>query len=277
MQDNKIGKLISVIIILAAGFLALYVITNGFAATDNEDGQLVSAKILANDEEDALQVNTEFELEAEDLSVTTIMPTQTEAVMYRNLNFYVDKNQNLIKDEGDVICQACIGRSGVFAKPASSNGVISQITSVNIATGAKVSEKDIADSDQVWGAIADRSILIPPQMIALGDGVSDVNIAAHEIVGVVSAINANADQANVVNGQVVYRLSKLIPSMKAAFEKQADVWVKYTPDTNKLAEYYLASAKLTAIGETFEIRVGWRMAANAANANKLENIEFIVK
>lgn len=277
-QKVNLNKIISTIIIALAVGLALYIVTNGFTNGSTDNTENVGQNYV--ELEDELDEDPELLDEEDEQPVITIVAptlTEAEASLHRSLLFFIDKNENGTREDGEEICKACSGRSVVLARPANSAGIISTLISVNVPNTAKVSEIDIAGSNQTWAIINDRSVIVTPQKFAFGDGVSDINIAVQEVTGVVSAVNANVEQANEVGGSVVYNLSRLIPTMKTAFDNQNQVWIKYTPNIAKSSEYYMASTKLQMLGEIYTATVNWSMAPDKSNANKLENIEFVIK
>lgn len=271
MQQNKVGKIVSSIIIITAIGLALYVYTNtvGKPETDNAPVTTVTPSALVGTTIATNNVNNS--------PMVTKTPTATVAptasAVQRSLLFFIDKNENGSKDSGEGICQACSGRSVAFAKSPQGEG----LKMINIPNTAKITESSVLGFNRVFGVIHDRDVMVPPLEFGFGDGPDDIQVPVYEITGVVSAVNANVTGASDEDGTINYKFSKLIPTMKTAFDANKGMWVKFTPDTNNQNNYYLTKSQIEAVDDGYIARADWGNAAGSANVLKLDNIEFIIK
>jgi hypothetical protein len=215
-------------------------------------------------------------------AVTTVVPTVSAAASginatQRNLLFFIDKNGNNIKDSGEAVCQACYGKSLVFAGAANAKGIVPALTSLTVSNSAKVTESSIGSAVQVWGVINDRSVMVVPTEFGFGDNVNDVDIPVLEITGVVAGVNANITDVTNTNDTISYSFSTLIPILKTAYTNQSTIWIKYIPDTTNTNLYYLTDSVIEMNKDKYVINADWNQTTVSANMLNAANVEFVIK
>lgn len=241
-------------------------------------------------EDDSVESNTES-IEPSPLpEITEIAVTQE--VDLRSVQIFVDKNRNNIKDSNEELCDVCIAKNIVGAQVSYSEGYpgVDSLKEITIEGGGKIDENKFVGINKVWGFFSDREMLIPDYTIALGDGSSDVYVPGWPIEVNTAGVNANLVSISEVEKQdnggytVSYNFQALIPALSSAYNNRDEVWVYFTPKSNKLGLSYLtkglikkdADGTVTGSNSGFYLRVVWPFKDAQKNALKEENIKFIL-
>ncbi len=207
--------------------------------------------------------------EVDDQDPKTIEVTD---VSVKNIAFFIDKNFNGIKDDGEMNCPYCKNVEVIIALENS----VANPTTVKTDSNGKLVEDNVAGNNLLWGVIKDKNAYIGQTRLAFGDGASDIQVPIWEYSGVVAGVNANIENTTLIGNEVQYEISKLVPIMKTAYDSQKPITIKMTPNIENPNIYYTfnGTIKTSAEGTYYVVEVTDKRAFNAIYLKS--NFEFLV-
>ena len=191
----------------------------------------------------------------------------------RNIVFFIDKNFNGTKEDGEMWCPYCKNVEVIVGLENSKATPILLKTDSN----SKIEETKLSGNNLVWGMVPDKMALIGTTKLAFGDGASDLMIPVFEYSGVIAGVNANIENISVNGGEVEYKISKLVPIMKTAYESQKPIFLKITPNTETPKIFYTVrgSIRTTSDGSFYAINVeDSRVIDSVGQVSKIEFVTF---
>ena len=272
---------------LFAGFLLLAVllVLINFVSDGRKQPETGATNATSSSDQPADSIDVQL-----DEATNAELKQETETTPARKVQIFIDVNESHLKEATEKLCEVCISKvllagevlSGIFPKTG-------KLKEISIASQGSLKDTELADVNTVWGFFDDREIFIEPQVVAVNDGSSDINIYAYETSAIVSGVNANiskfTDFGEGDNGhRVIYGFADLVPSFQAAADEGKDVWLQYIPDSNSPAKYYLAKSilrkdatgSLSGSSGGYYLEVEWNIPSGFENVSRNENLKLFL-
>ena len=258
------GIIISILILASLLYLAMYFSTNSATVEVITKGGSPTPSPIEGLEDGSIN--------AEDIDNDQITSPEITDVAIKYLVFFIDKNLNANKDDGEMWCPYCKNTEFIMGLENSK----ANPTLIKTDSNSKIEESKMAGNNMIWGMIPDKSALINSTKLAFGDGTSDVMIPIWEYSGIIAGVNANIENVSVNGSEVEYKISKLVPIMKTAYESQKPIILKITPNSESLKIFFTARGSIRTSNDGSFYTVSVDDSRAISSVGQISKIEFIV-
>jgi hypothetical protein len=285
MFKNKasIYVILTVLIIIVAGvYSALYYKPINNLLTDNSDLDLEGEVQGLLD--DIMVEPSATEVEKENPTETTV-PSLDKVENSKTIVF-IDTNLDGKKTTDEAACVYCVARELVCSDGTTSS--LDKVANLKMtaidAKGLVVNEK-VRKGDLCWGAFDDRKIFIPNTKIDYSQETGDIEIPARYITTLLAGTNADIFEIREKStGEYIYIFNSILPALRSMYESNKEIWVRYTPDANKVDSYYLKntsilldeSGSLTGIKHGYYLQIKWNFSQSFLNIKDELAYDFIL-
>lgn len=278
-RKSKFRTIAPIIIALA---VVAFIVYNSRTGDDFEvvqkqaDKDSASEVILNSDTSD----NTLFQ------TPTPTIEAKVEGIATRKVQLYLDTNNDGTRNSAESGCNLCVSKTLIAGEELNSVlPAVSSFKQVSIGAEGTLKDTDFGSSNITWGYFPDRKVLVPPTLLLLNDGTTELQIAAKQIKVSIDGINANIERIKIEGTQtktVIYEFEYLLPALQSALENNKPVWVQYIPDKNNPANYYLQSntikldstGNVTGVEGRYYLELDWAIPGSTSALTSKESIQF---
>jgi hypothetical protein len=262
-KTNKITPpiIIGVIILLTLIYLAMYFSTN-------------RDKVIPTDSNKAQQEEVEpskLEMELEEIA-KEMQELEVTDISEKKVAFYIDKNFNQVKDEGEANCDYCKNRELL----ASVDSIFSARSIIKTDGSGKINVLDALDKNLLWGIFTDKSALVLPLRYGMDDSPNDIEAPIWNYTGQIAGVNANIVTITSDGDNVSFTFTKLVPAMKTSYESQNPIWLRINPDITKENEFVLVAGVMSQDADGYTYTVAVQDNLFLSLAKKEAQIDFLV-
>lgn len=254
------GIIIGVIILLTLLYLAMYFSTNRDKVIPTDDAKTQEAI-------EPSKLDLELEEIAEEMETVEITDISEKKVA-----FFIDKNFNQVKDEGESACDYCKNKELL----SSQDSIFSARSIIKTDSSGKLNVLEHLDKNLLWGIFTDKSALILPVRFAMDDSTSDIEAPIWNYTGQIAGVNANIVTITSDGDNVSYTFTKLVPAMKTSYESQNPIWLRINPDITKQNEFVLVSGIMTQDADGYTYTAAVQDNVFLSLAKKEAQIDFLV-
>jgi hypothetical protein len=269
------------IIIGAIAFNALYSKSNLPLASDN------ISRTYSDDPVDDGFGQIAGAGEGSDVTVAAASSIPTEVSSGIKAFVYMDANNNKIFDPKEEVCTYCLAKQLLCSKSSLGRlAKVANLVAIDIQDKGVVPTEKLLTGNVCWGAYTDRKILIEDyQVKEIGDGIPEIAVPAYYVNAVTDANNAYFKALGPeTNGEMVYTFSTLIPAVKTKYTNSSSLWIKFTPNIEKLDYYFLAPAKVvldkdgsvTGSKGMYYIKIKWNFSEDYPTILNDANYELVM-
>jgi len=194
-----------------------------------------------------------------------------------DISFFLDENNNQIKDTGEELCTQCVGKQILIEiNTELGNDLVSRI----VETDSKVLLKSTRISS-LWGYFPEERLIIPYYGFSIDLAGQDIEIPVLRIGYELAGENSNIESIDVEelsenNFEITMTLTKLVPVLKDLLNSEKPLWLIYYPNLESKSNYYLSSTTING-DETSRSTIHslWHFLGKYTTLSERENYKIL--
>lgn len=208
----------------------------------------------------------------------TLNPSGTLEITDEQIVFFIDSNNNNIKDSEETLCSQCVGTQ-----------ILIEIDTVS---GREIIQKEIGENStlsieetevgSLWGYLPEEKLIIPVYTFSSEMRGQDISVPVVQSTYMLIAENANisgisSTQLSEKNYQIDFEFKTLVPALNNFLNSENPVWILFYPNLEQKDRYYLASGTVNSLGESKSISTTyWHFQEDHSTIESIENFMLLI-